>query len=329
MVRNSKIEWTEDTWNPIAGCSKVSEGCRNCYALPMTVRLAHNPGLPAETRELYRRAVKQLDDGRWTWTGEVVFIERRLEQLQRWRAPRRIFVASLSDLFHPHLEANRVCQIYDAMQLAQQHTFVVCTKRPERIVPVLYGEEGRFYLGGGDYQRNVWHLTTAENQPAADERIPRLLELRSKASGWPVLGVSIEPMLGPMDLRDIRTDVTAIDALTGDHGVIRPLRGRSDLKLDWIICGGESGPAARPLHPVWARSIRDQCQAAGTAFFLKQRGEFVTLPEVGALGVKLSIVDAMNANAIGMGYVRVGKKRAGRMLDGREWNEMPAIREVP
>lgn len=184
---------------------------------------------------------------------------------------------------------------------------------------------------------HVWLGVSVEDQKAADERIPHLL-----ATPAAVRFVSVEPLLGPVDLRCIQHEREfEVDALTGDHGVYRPLRGRSGRKLDWVIVGGESGPGARPMHPDWVRSIRDQCQEAGVPFFFKQWGEWqigsgrnpandrVLCNDGMLLGVSLSDVsyDVRSnwPNFRSTVVSRVGKKEAGRLLDGREWNEYPEV----
>lgn len=281
----TKIEYVTDTWNPVTGCTPVSSGCKNCYARRMAKRLAGRCGYPAD--EPFK----------------VTLHPDRLEQPLKWKKPRRIFVCSMGDLFHPDVPADYITAIYDVMGAASKHTFIVLTKRPERIDPVLYGEDGRWHYGGGDYLPNVWHLTTAENQEMADKRIPILLKLREASSGWPVLGVSVEPMLGPISFRWAKWEPWK--PLRNNH--LDGLR-----RLNWIICGGESGPGARPMPPEWPRELKDQCREAGVPFFFKSWGEWVSPSQGDGIG----ITDNPR---------KVGKKRAGRLLDGREWNEYPKV----
>mgnify|MGYP000995710618 CR=1 FL=1 len=269
---STKIEWVKNqdgtqgvTWNPVVGCTHAgSPGCDNCYA-----------------REMHNRRHKAYIAGKkmpeqYAWPFETIqFIRERLELPLKWRKPRTVFVNSVSDMFHPGICDEWIHAVYDVMEAAKQHTFIVCTKRPERIVPVLY-ESG--YLGLGDYLPNVWHLTTVENQGWANLRIPELLRLKEYSPGWRVLGVRVEPMLGSVDLSSIPgfhyPGCTTHDVLNGrliHHD--DDYKWTVDEKLDWVICGGESAPKARPMHPDWARSLRDQCQEADVPFFFKQWGE--------------------------------------------------------
>src|SRR3990167_9713762 len=176
-MTKTSIEWADEVWNPVTGCTKVSQGCKNCYA--------------------ERIAERFWGDRKFT---DVQMHEDRLRAPLHWKKPRRIFVNSMSDLFHPAVPASFIHAVYYVMTESKQHTFIVLTKRPERIVPVLYGAESNYYLGGGDYLPNVWHLTSAENQETANTRVPELLKLCGMSGGWPVIGVSVEPMLGPVKL---------------------------------------------------------------------------------------------------------------------------------
>jgi len=329
-MAKTKIEWATHTWNPTTGCSPVSEGCQNCYARRMSKRLAGRYGYPSD--EPFR----------------VTLHPDRLEEPLRWRKPRRVFVCSMGDLFHPDVPASFITQVYEVMAEARQHTFIVLTKRPERIIPVLYGDEGRWYLGGGDYLPNIWHLTTAENQEMADKRMPELLKLRGYSAGWPVLGASVEPMLGPVDLTYIQFDKwTRMNVLEGCGITTRPgamgqmLPNAFCEKFDWVIAGGETGPGARPIHPDWVRSLRDQCQDAGVSFFFKGWGEWHPVEDYGDIYLSNRQVEFRVINPWGedetktpithmtkgvAGLSRVGKKAAGRLLDGREWNEFPKVK---
>ncbi len=241
----TKIEWANETWNPVTGCAKVSPGCVNCYAERMAKRLGGRFGYPAD------------DPFRVT-----THLDRVFEPMERKKSC-VIFVCSMGDMFHPDVPSVFIRTIYSTMTLARQHTFIVCTKRPERLIPVLY-EEGLGHFGGGDFLPTVWHLTSTENQREADRRIPELLKLRNASSGWPVLGVSVEPMLGP---------VTLISYLFGScrNGI----EGRD--KLDWVVCGAETGPGARAMDIDWGLSLHAQCKSAGVPFFFKKgsRGQVV------------------------------------------------------
>ena len=181
-----------------------------------------------------------------------------MEAPLHWRKPRTVFVCSMSDLFHPLVRPEVIHDAYLVMSACPQHTFIVCTKRPGRIVPVLYDEPG-YYLGGGDYLPNVWHLVSTENQEQADIRIPELLKLRNASQGWTVLGVSAEPLLEQVDL------TKWLPALVR-HGQYHHEAG----DLSWAIAGCETGPHARPMKLSWARDMRDQCKESGVPFFMKK-----------------------------------------------------------
>lgn len=354
----TKIEWTDETWNPVTGCSKVSEGCRNCYAEMIALRKLqpYDTGLP------------------WTAANaeaNVVLHEDRLDKPLRWKRPRRIFVNSMSDLFHDQVPDEFIDRVVAVMALSPQHTFQVLTKRPERMRRY-FADEWRFALIEGTAQKlhhertgedpSLWLAVTelpsnvrlgvsVEDQETADERIPFLL--RTPAA---VRFVSAEPLLGPLDLRRIRSWHPAhgpegSDALCGGSWgdeFTRRMVGRdspgyvnhSDAPvLDQVIVGGESGPGARPMHPDWVRTIRDQCVEAGVAFFFKQHGEWAS-PSAddsfdttrGRAGRPPAFLVARDGTvhctreAAGDGaapMVRVGKKAAGRELDGRTWDEEP------
>ncbi|MGI6129892.1 MAG: phage Gp37/Gp68 family protein [bacterium] len=281
----TQIEWADEVWNPVTGCSPVSKGCENF---------------------------------------RVTLHEDRLYEPLKWKKPRRI-VCSMGDLFHPDVPAGYITAIYDVMEHASQHTFIVLTKRPGRIISVLYREEGRWHYGGGDFLPNVWHLVTAENQEMANKRIPELLMLREYSAGWRVLGVSVEPMLGPIALNAICAVV---------DGFAQRVKTLLD-GIDWVICGGETGPNARSMHPDWVRSLRDQCVEAGVPFFFKQWGEWLPddqvkeplIVKMGHPGAPKWAINKLVCNlSPGLHAFKVGKKAAGRLLDGREWNEYP-IRE--
>lgn len=251
MADKSGIEWTDATWNPVSGCAKVSAGCKNCYAERDWARLGHLP----------------------TYMGraftDVACHPERLAQPLRWRRPRRIFVNSMSDLFHPAVPDEFIEQVFAAMALSPHHTFQILTKRPDRMlrhpifshsgsclwVGVRQQAETLFGIDPGAINKalsNVWLGVSVEDQAAADERIPLLLKTPA-AVRW----VSAEPLLGPVILwRDWTLEHRAI---------IKP-------SLDWLVVGGESGPKARSMDPAWARSLRDQCAAAGVPFHFKQWG---------------------------------------------------------
>jgi protein gp37 len=293
----SKIEWTDETWNGLAGCTKVSPGCDHCYAERMALRHSGNYRLPRGTRDAYRLAVFR-SGGRigfpGCWSGKVVPIPGAVERLAAkcasWRKPRRIFIQSMGDLFHDQVPFELVARLFAIFALFRRHTFQLLTKRPDNMQEVV----ARVYRDGLTDARNslgmsmsegmsicaameqgplpnVWGGATVEDQPRADERIPKLLETLLA-----VRFVSVEPMLGELDLTHITVpsgqceeeiwDVLREqgDELYLDHGPA----------LDWVICGGETGPGARKMSPQWAKDLRDQCKASGVPFFFKKMGSW-------------------------------------------------------
>ncbi len=242
MSRESAIEWTEATINCVTGCSPVSAGCAHCYAARLAAtRLRKNP-------RYVGLADKEPLGDRYDWTGEVRLHPDLLEQPRHWRKPRRIFVCSTGDLFHPDVPASFIDQVWEMMAACPQHTFIVLTRRPEHIAEKLYGvttENPARELGGGDYLPNVWLGTTVENQAMADQRIPVLLSIPAA-----VHFISAEPLLGPINLRQ-----------AGPH---------TNYRLGWCIAGAETGPGARPMQQEWATDLYRQCEAAGVPFFFKR-----------------------------------------------------------
>jgi len=241
MADGTTIEWTDATWNPVTGCTKISPGCDHCYAERFSERFRGTPGHPFETGF------------------DLTLRPERLEQPLRWREPRMIFVNSMSDLFHKEIPKGFVARVFDTMERAPWHTFQVLTKRSSLMRNFL-----RMRYGSRRGPAHMWFGVSVED----GSRASRIRHLREAPAG--VRFLSIEPLIGPLGVLD----------LTG---------------IDWVIVGGESGPGARPMRTEWVRNIRDQCTAAGVAFFFKQWGGF-------------------------------RPKSGGRELDGREWNEFPSLR---
>lgn len=299
------IEWTDATWNPVVGCTPVSAGCLNCYAATMARRLegmgkagyeprrydqagrdlTTTPGLQSETDRTVR--IAEVRGGRAVFTGEVRCLPERLVEPLKWRQPRRVFVNSMSDLFHEAVPFDFVDRIFAVMALCPRHTFQILTKRPERMAEYLATRTdqvsravlelfvklvnrpgrlaevlGRNFTSRGLAWRlaNVWLGTSVENQEAADERIPHLLRCPGR-----VRFLSCEPLLSPVDL----------SAFMGGPYVGLPgdvVHDRYNFGIGWVIAGGESGPRSRPCLTGWLRDLRDQCGDAGVPFFLKQLG---------------------------------------------------------
>ncbi|WP_196504032.1 phage Gp37/Gp68 family protein [Aestuariivirga litoralis] len=286
MGDKSGIEWTDATWNPIVGCSIVSPGCTNCYAMRMAYRLdaiAQDHGKPAAGIYHYLGTTQQSRGGP-VWTGKLAIAPDKIfNQPLRWKKPRRVFVNSMGDLFHEFVPDEAIDRVFAIMALCPQHTFQVLTKRSKRMREYMAGDwsvrvygalDGKpgsgaacGWLAGGKPLRNVWLGVSAEDQTRADERIPDLL-----ATPAAKRFVSAEPLLGPINFQNICPEDTQFGSLTGEGwscGNTEDCR-ISHPKLDWIICGGESGPGFRPMPIAWAENIMRQCKAAGTAFFFKQ-----------------------------------------------------------
>jgi len=234
MSDRSSIEWTDATWNPVRGCTKVSPGCTHCYAETFAERFRGVPGHPFEHGF------------------DLRLVPDKLSQPIRWRSPRRIFVNSMSDLFHEDVPLGFIQRVFDVMNRCPQHTFQVLTKRPARAA-----ELSRALL----WPRNIWMGASVENA-AVTSRVAHL-----RRTGAQIKFLSVEPLLGPIPRL--------------------PVAG-----IDWVIVGGESGPGARPMEEAWVRQIRDRCLAYKVHFFFKQWGG-------------------------------VNKKRTGRALEGRTWDELP------
>lgn len=279
MSDGSKIEWTEATWNPVTGCTKVSPGCDHCYAETFAERWRGVPG-------------HHFEHG-----FDVTLRPERLTQPLHWKRPRRIFVNSMSDLFHEAVPDEYIVAVFGTMAQTPQHTYQVLTKRHGRMRSLLGGDMFRQRFAFGWPLPNVWLGVSVEDQKWADIRVPALL-----ATPAAVRFLSCEPLLGRLDLERWLWD--------GD----RDMPGG----LHWVIAGGESGPGARPMVPVWPQSLRDQCQDAGVPFFFKQWGSH--------RWVTHSVYDNATQCWVERGIEpqRVSKKLAGRLLDGREWNEFPA-----
>lgn len=332
MVENSKIEWTDHTFNAWTGCQKVSPACDNCYAEGWAKRSGLVKWGPGEKRRRTSPAYWQ-QPLKWNRIAE------------RDGVRRKVFCASLADVFDNRVPDEWRADLWLLISATPHLDWLLLTKRPQNILkmaPHMASRPGMMWPWP-----NVWLGTTAENQEEANRRIPHLLAVPAAKRF-----LSCEPLLGPVDLTDLRgTDHQGTchrNALTGETwhpgcGSDSSTTWRDGPRIDWVITGGESGPGARPMHPDWARDLRDQSQAAGVPFFFKQWGEWAPhQPKAGGdLGGdvragRVSIVHptgqtdvevwrATGRNTIpGSRFMaRVGKKAAGALLGGREWREMP------
>jgi len=301
-VGKTLIEWTDASWNPIVGCTEVSPGCANCYAARLAAsRLAHVPaykGLAVIQPEGSLRGQRNI-----RWTGKVRWLRERRDEPKRWKKARRIFVCDMGDLFHEDVKDEWIEHVMTVFMDCKRHTFQVLTKRPERMF-AWFSKEWKIHGHWAKPLPNVWLGVSVENQAMADKRIPLLLQTPAA-----VRFISAEPLLGPVDFGE------PIRQWCRDHQI------EERTSLDWIIAGGESGPHARPMHPDWARQIRDWCQQRGVRFFFKQWGEWSTTYGKDRPRTHLPCPPLTNTFT---GMSKIGKKKAGRLLDGREWNEFPA-----
>lgn len=284
MADKSSIEWTEATWNPTTGCDRTSPGCDHCYALTMARRLKAmgNP--------------KYQNDGHPLTSGPGFGITSHRDQLavpHSWKAPRTIFVNSMSDLFHPDVTNEFITDVFQVMVDTPRHTYQVLTKRSQRlakIAPLL------------PWPDNLWMGVSVES----DRYSFRVNHLRKVPAA--VRFISAEPLLGPL-----------------------PNLNLSD--IDWLIAGGESGAGARPMHPDWIRDLRDRCITAKVAFFFKQWGAWAPNGESGAMSVSLAgdFVDEpprLLVPGAPVAMRRLGKGAAGRRIDRRVWSQMPIARKA-
>lgn len=271
MGQESSIEWTDHTFNPWWGCTKVSIGCQNCYAETWANRYGHDLwGNKKERRKFGSKHWRQP----YKWN-----------EIARKRDSRpRVFCASMADVFedNPLLEAERN-HLWRVIEDTAYLDWLLLTKRPQKMIEMTPWES--------DWPVNVWALTSTEDQAQFDTRVPALVDVPAR-----IRGLSAEPLLGPIDMTAWLE------------------------KIDWVIVGGESGRAARPMHPNWVRSIRDQCKEYGVAFFFKQWGCWV--PEEGASKI---VYENVGQRTNGIQMKRVSKKKGGRHLDGSEWNAVPVV----
>jgi len=335
MADNTKIEWTDATWNPITGCTVHSPGCTNCYAMKLAgTRLKHHwsrQGLTIDTK------------AGPVWNGEVRFNEEWLDQPLRWKRPRMIFVCAHADLFHAGVPNKWIDRIFVKMARCPQHIFQVLTKRSDRmfeylsqgllasrIAALVMQEDPDFDFRNFAWPlRNVWPGVSVEDQERANQRVPDLIA----TPAW-VRWVSAEPLLGPIDFTRISTmrwrGAEVLDALTGQlSGMFGDPCHYSVGGLDWIVAGGESGENARACHPEWAIGLRDQCTTADVPFLWKQWGEWKPFVSMGDTGTFVDASGEYSGARLhhfpdGHELAKVGKKAAGRLLDGVEHNGFPA-----
>lgn len=352
MGDKTAIEWTDATWNVLVGCTKVSEGCDHCYA----IGVAHR-GMSPQHRGLTISTPSGTD-----WNGHINVAESVFDKPLQWKRPRRIFVNSLSDLFHPNVDDETIARVFAVMGMAEQHTFQCLTKRPQRMAKL---------LSSAAFKDQAMAL----RDDLAEERGISGLSLHH---GWPLrnvhLGVSIESDKYAWRADHLRATPAAVRWISAEP-LLGPLPSLDLTGIDWVVAGGESGPGARPMHPQWVRDLRDRCGPSHTpsyldppeddictvchrryhchlcgegvamqghgghgrpcpqrpAFLFKQWGDWT--PEesdsapYGEFHDGVDWVDSCICSAGDGPLYRLGKKAAGRHLDGRTWDEYPNTKQ--
>jgi len=371
-MAKSKIEWTDRVWNPVTGCTPVSPGCQNCWAKSMAISIQRQERARAEKAAKEGKTIKPTG---YPTEGDpfvVTYHEDRVVEPLRYKKPSKTFVCSMGDLFHEEVLRNIQTLIWGIMAGCHDQTFLVLTKRPERMSDFLNWvtkKDPTKALGWAlhnapiNYPRaidlnpfswplkNVWLGVTAENQEMADKRIPILLDTPAA-----VRFVSVEPMLGPVDLEVVPCGACNhqgnIVVSWNENGRCSRCDGRRFEWPDWVICGGESGYDARPAHPDWIRNLRDQCKENNVPYFFKQWGAWVaceqkehgediilapqvpipvreikemrTMTPDGKLGDEIQMTPPVPEGQVIM--AKVGKKNAGHELDGKEIMEWPTVK---
>lgn len=339
MSDGTLIEWTDATWNVINGCSVVSPGCTNCYAMKLAgTRLRNHPS---------RQGLTKPSKAGPVWTGETRFNEPVLTDPLKWKRPRKIFVCAHGDLFHESVPFGWIDRVFAIMSLASQHVFQVLTKRPDRMReyfadPNTWGRiiaasdelkpstkwngnayQLRYEITTHGFLPNVWLGTSVEDQARADDRIWALMACPA-AVRW----LSCEPLLGPVDLTRVEgpNGIQVIDSLRGVS--IDPTWIDVPSSIGWVVVGGESGDGARPMNRDWARQLRDQCLSAGVAFHFKQWGNWVPEDHLDSATAAATYQDDLKNKRTyrftGEPMRRVDKKTAGRLLDGVQHDGYPA-----
>ncbi len=335
----TKIQWCDESWNPVIGCTKCSPGCLNCYAERMACRQV---GMERKRNQKQRYYTGTVD--KKGWTGLISLKEKALDKPLHWRKSRRIFVCSMSDLFHPKVPFEFIDKVFQMIALCwgnqtyrrnsyPNHTFLILTKRVKRMAEYMSGDVKKRWGDGAPcvgVLQNV-HLGVSISNPDELWKVDELKKIPAA-----VRFLSLEPMLAEIKFtydrlfcdRDPEEDspVACVPCRCGKHWENAPIRGTTLNCIDWVVCGGESGPGVRPMHPDWPRNLRDQCVAAGVAFYFKQHGEY--LHESQGADTDGPINAGGNSKKgyrwpDGTWSIRVTKKKAGCILDGKEWKQYP------
>lgn len=292
-----------ETWNPIVGCSKVSPGCDNCFAEKQAFIRSFNSNTPQ-----YKNVVVNhpLDPRYREWNGKTHLVKSALHKPAKWKKPRMIFTVDMGDLFHESTPFEWIDAVFSVMSDNDQHIYVLLTKRPERVVKFYDWKKAQHDILW-EPKVNIWFGFTIENQDEANNRLPYFNFFRAA-----VKFVSIEPMLSPINFSE-----------SIGHSLKWHAGGLKNC-ISWVICGGETGPKARPMHPDWVRSLRDQCKTAGTPFYFKQWGTLAPFSTVD--GRQILPFDYMKYNPdTKEGYVR-GRK--DDRVNGVQHHEWPKIKPI-
>ncbi|KWD81822.1 phage Gp37/Gp68 family protein [Burkholderia ubonensis] len=316
MSENSKIEWTDHTFNPFIGCTKVSPGCDNCYAEHLMDTRLHKVVWGVHGERVRTSAA--------TWREPIRWNARHAEFFAAHGRRQRVFCASLADVFDNAVDPAWRRDLFALIASTPNLDWLLLTKRIGNVAEMLRG------IGIDRLPDNVWLGATVVNQAEADRDIPKLLAVPAR-----VRFLSMEPLLGPVELH---ADWIDRNPARGRFGCVMPnvdtpARYIMPPTLDWVIAGGESGAGARPMHPAWAADLRDQCARAGVPFLFKQWGEWLPVETDGDCygvaddGSDRELGGRFRMTTLGtQQFLRVGKRAAGRLLDGRTHNEFPEAR---
>lgn len=280
MSAKSTIEWTDATWNPVTGCTKVSQGCKNCYA---------------ETWA--NRKMGEFSKDKNRGFTDIICHGDKLNIPSKWQKPKRIFVNSMSDLFHEEVPFGFIDKVFQVIEKCERHTFQILTKRPERMQ--------EFFRKAPWRLKNVWLGVSVEDQKTADKRIPILLQVPAVVR-W----ISAEPLLGEIDLNAF------LGVPQNEKDFFRDL-----IKLDWVVVGGESGSKARPINYFWVKRILHSCIATNVPFFFKQWGQWVDPTQIPDYDYHIKYAEKIEMN--NRNYYKLGKSVSKNFIDGKQYLEMP------
>jgi protein gp37 len=361
IMGKTDIEWTDRSWNPTVGCSKVSQGCKNCYAMSMSARIANSAFARqkkgkelTDVEKAYMAIVKWESTGPEDsdikavpkWNNEIAEIDSRLEEPLNIKKPQRFFVNSMTDLFHPKIENSLIDKIFAVMAAAKEHQFQILTKRPQRMKeyfqrdnlhPRIMTELDHIWERTQDDRctnaanriatkgfplPNVWLGTSVENQETAEERIPELLACPAQ-----VRFLSCEPLLGRLDIGYYFSD-EALFRARGYNAWI----GKEGPGIHQVIVGGESGHGARPMLYEWVTSIKEQCRFWDVPFFFKQWGKYRPKGQTKPLNTDddikeddVTVLEKFKVDGELRAFHTDGKKENGALLDGEYYREFPKV----